>query len=64
LKVESYELENLSYELYDINGSLLQSNEIVGKETVIQTGNLSPAAYYLKVSDDQKEVKTFKIIKN
>jgi len=40
LNVESFELENLSYELYDIKCSLLSSNKIVGKETIIQTGNL------------------------
>jgi hypothetical protein len=64
LKIKDYKLENLTYQLYDVNGSLLQNGEIVLKETIIQTGNLAPAAYYLKVSDDQKEVKTFKIIKN
>lgn len=64
LKVESYKLENLSYQLYDINGNLLQNREIVGKETVIQTGGLLSASYFLRISDKQKEVKTFKIIKN
>ena len=64
LKVANVKLEKLSYQLYDINGSLLGSNEIVGKETIIQTGNLAPAAYYLRISDNQREVKTFKIIKN
>jgi hypothetical protein len=64
LKVANINLERLSYHLYDINGNLLVSNEIVGKETIIQTGNLAPAAYYLRISDNQREVKTFKIIKN
>ena len=64
LKVESYKLDNLSYQLYDVNGSLFHNGEIVSKETVIQTGDLPPAAYYLKIIDNQKEVKTFKIIKN
>jgi hypothetical protein len=63
LKVESYELVNLSYELYDINGGLLQNGEIVGKETVIRTGGLASAAYYLRINDTHKVVKTFKIIK-
>jgi hypothetical protein len=63
LKVENYKSENLTYQLYDVHGSLLQNGEIVLNETIIQTENLAPAVYYLKVSDDQKEVKTFKIIK-
>lgn len=64
LIVESSQLEDLNYQLYDINGCLLQKKEILSKETVIQTGDLPPAAYYLKIIDNQKEVKTFKIIKN
>jgi hypothetical protein len=64
LKIESYTLENLSYQLYDINGNLLQNGEVVDKETVIKTSDLLPAAYFLRIRDNQKEVKTFKIIKN
>jgi hypothetical protein len=64
LTIESYKLENLSYQLYNINGDVLQNGKIVGKETVIQTGDLLPAAYFLQIRDNQKEVKTFKIIKN
>jgi hypothetical protein len=64
LTIESYKLENLSYQLYNINGDVLQNGEIIGKETVIQTGDLLPAAYFLQIRENQKELKTFKIIKN
>ena len=64
LKMEDYKLENLTYQLYDINGSLLQNGEIIDKETVIQTGDLVPAEYYLKVTGSHNELRTFKIIKN
>jgi len=64
LRVENYKLENLVYQLYDSNGSLLQNGEIKNKETVIRTGDLAPAAYYLRISANEKEIKTFKIIKN
>ena len=64
LKLGNYVPENLNYHIYDINGSLLQKGEIVNKETVIQTGDLAPAIYYLRLSENGKEVKTFKIIKN
>jgi hypothetical protein len=37
LKVENYILENLIYQLYDANGSLIQNGKIMGKETVIKT---------------------------
>ena len=64
LKIENYNLENLSYELYDINGKLLQDNKTEGTETIISMANLAPATYFLKVTDNTKEVKVFKIIKN
>jgi hypothetical protein len=64
LDIENYKLKYLSYQLYDMNGSLLQKKDIVSKETVIPTGDLAPAAYYLRIGDNEKEIKTFKIIKN
>ena len=64
LKIENYEVQNLRYQLYDINGSLLQDNKIVGNETNIVISNYVPAVYFLKVSDNNKVIKAFKIIKN
>ncbi|MBN2480759.1 MAG: T9SS type A sorting domain-containing protein [Bacteroidales bacterium] len=64
LKIEDYKPENLTYQLYDVNGSLLQNGEIINNETVIPTGDLVPAEYYLKVTDSHNELIIFKIIKN
>ena len=64
LKIENYEVENLRYQLYDINGSLLQDNKIEGNETNIVMSNYVSATYFLKVTDNNKVVKTFKIIKH
>ena len=64
LKVESYEIENLHYQLFDMNARLVESNKITGIETGINMANLAPSTYFLKVIDGKKEVKTFKIIKN
>jgi len=64
LKVENYETENLSYQLYNINGTLLENKKIEGNETSIVMRNLIQGTYFLKVTDKQKEIKTFKIIKN
>jgi len=64
LKIENYEVQNLRYQLYDINGSLLQDNKIVGNETNIVMSYYMSATYFLKVTDNNKVVKTFKIIKN
>jgi hypothetical protein len=64
LKIENYELRNLRYQLYDINARLLQDNKIVSNKTSIVMQNLKPSMYFLKVTDRNKVVKTFKIIKN
>jgi Secretion system C-terminal sorting domain len=49
--------------LFDINGKLLESRKIKGNETIIVMDNLVSAVYFLKVINNNKEVKTFKIIK-
>jgi opacity protein-like surface antigen len=64
LKVGNYDNSDLSYELLDINGILLENKKIEGIETTIQFENRTPSVYFLKVTDNNKVVKTFKIIKN
>jgi hypothetical protein len=64
LKVENYDNANLTYQLFDISGKLLESKKIEGYQTSIVISNLVPATYFLKVIERNKEVKTFKIIKN
>lgn len=63
LKVESEKLKDLSYNLFDINGKLLETKKIEGSQTTIVTSNLVPATYFVKVIQSNKEVKSFKIIK-
>lgn len=64
LNVENYDNENLSYQLFDISGKLLENKKLTSNETRIDMNNRVPAIYFLKVMDNQIEVKTFKIIKN
>jgi len=64
LEVKEYELSNLHFQLYDMSGKLLQNEKITGNQTSIVMSNLVPATYFVKVIQDNKEVKTFKIIKN
>jgi hypothetical protein len=60
----NHDLSQLSYQLYDMNGKLLQSEKITSNQTSIVMSNLVPANYFVKVIQGNKEVKTFKIIKN
>ena len=64
LIVEDFNNETLSYQLYDINGQIIKRGKILGIETTIMMEFQVPGNYLLIVFDDQKVVKTFKIIKN
>lgn len=64
LKIESFEPENLRYQLYDNDGRVLQNNKVDGNEMSIEMSTYSSGIYFLKVIQDNKLVKTFKIIKN
>ena len=64
LKVENYDIENLYYELYNVKGSILENKKIETNETIINMNGLVPSAYFLKGIQNNKEVKTFKIVKN
>ena len=64
LSIGEFDISNLSYQLYDMNGKLLQNEKITGNQTSIVMSNLVPANYFVKVIQGNKEVKTFKIIKN
>ena len=64
LEVEIPDNENLFFQLYDILGKLLVSKKLIDIKTTIPMSNLAPAIYFLKVTDNETVVKTFKIIKN
>lgn len=64
IKVNSTEQQNLIFELYDINGKLLDTKTIKDQETQIDMKTYPPASYLLKINSEQKEIKVFKIIKN
>jgi hypothetical protein len=64
LEVKDFNVSNLLFQLYDMQGKLLQSEKITGNQTSIVMSNLVPATYFVKVVQGNKEVKTFKIIKN
>jgi hypothetical protein len=55
--------QTLCYQLYDITGKILQSQKIEDDETSISMEGLVSATYFLKISDYNKVIKTFKIIK-
>lgn len=64
LNVGDTKMENLSYQLYDVSGKILEEKKIASADVSISMLHLSNAAYFLKVLSNNKEIKSFKIIKN
>ena len=64
LNVGKAELSTLNFQLFDISGKLIESRKIISSSETIAMENLPTATYFLKVTYNNNEVKTFKIIKN
>lgn len=57
-------IDNLRYELYDMDGRLLATSKMVSNETNIYMKNYASASYFVKVINNKNESKNFKINKN
>lgn len=64
LKITDSALNNLRYTLFDLNGKSILRGIISGPSTQIRMQNLSIGGYLLKVNQQNKSLKTFKIIKH
>lgn len=64
LRIEDDSFSVLSFELYDLQGNLLQSNQLTGNSATIKMEHLSRATYFLRVNNNKSLIKTFQIIKN
>jgi hypothetical protein len=64
LNVGESELAYLNFQLYDLSGKLIESRKIVNTRETIGMQNLQNDIYILKITKKDKEIKTYKIIKN
>lgn len=64
LKADYTGTSTMSLQLYDINGKLLETQKVESTETRIDMSQLAVSTYFLRVIQDEKEIKSFKIIKN
>lgn len=69
LKLQDYNVVNLTYQLFDINGIQILCRKVDGSDNEISLQNYQNGTYFLKViriqsANNQQEIKTFKIIKN
>lgn len=63
LKIEKGEIQNLEFILFDAQGRFLLQKELTGSEQKVSFEQLNPGNYFLKVSKNGMELKTFKIVK-
>jgi hypothetical protein len=64
LDIVDYEISNLTYQLYDIQGKIIQNQQIISPKTNIEMSNLVSSTYIIRVMQKNRELKSFKIIKN
>jgi len=64
LQIHDYNKENLTYQLFDMQGKLLSSEVITSNQTQINMSNLPVATYFMIVMQKNRKIQSFKIIKN
>lgn len=64
LALKDADLTGLSYVMYDLLGRLVNKGTVATSETEIAMKSLPIGVYILRVQQNNKELKTFKIIKN
>ena len=53
----------LHYSLTDVNGRTITNDNIVDEQTSIEMSNLAQGIYFVRVSDGDTAVRTFKVVK-
>ena len=64
LKVDSEKLDNLNFQLIDLQGKVIDNKKLSSTTTSINVESLPKAIYFLNVVKNNQIVKTFKVIKN
>ncbi|MAJ52022.1 MAG: hypothetical protein CMB82_10495 [Flammeovirgaceae bacterium] len=64
LKIDNYKNESLTYQLYDIQGKLLESQSVKTSKTRLDMKDLAEGSYLLSIQEKGTLIKTFRIIKN
>ena len=66
LKVDastSFGIQSMYYQLYDMNGKLLQNKRLRENEVQIDMSNYVSSIYFIRIIFDRRTIKEFKIIK-
>lgn len=63
LKIEQFDFQNLQYQITDFQGKQLITAIVQNAETAIQLENYATGIYFMTIYSNNKNIKTFKIIK-
>ncbi|MES2396968.1 MAG: T9SS type A sorting domain-containing protein [Bacteroidota bacterium] len=64
LTVHSANTQNMAYTIFNIEGKLIEKQEVDSSQTTIAMKDLANGIYFIKVLRENTEVKIFKVIKN
>lgn len=64
LSLLNHNLTQLQYAVFDVNGKLISKGKVEKETTLINLKNFAVGVYFLKVNQQNKQLKVFKIIKN
>lgn len=64
LSLENAEMKGMSYTLIDVMGKIITQHKLNNRQTSISMKELDSGIYFIKVLNNNREVKIFKIIKN
>lgn len=64
LQIKDIDLNEMKYELFDMNGRLVAKNVIVSANTTLQLNDFQAAMYVLNIIQSGQVIKSFKVIKN
>ncbi len=64
IKIGAEDFDGIWYELYDLKGMKLEQKRIDSNIAHVSLRELNPSVYFLRIIQNNKVLKTFKVIKN
>ena len=64
IEVKTDKQRDLLLSLFDLNGRLILQKKMTGSKQTIKMQNYKPATYILKVTEGNKEINTYQIVKH
>lgn len=64
LNIDDYKNEKLKYYIFDEQGKIINSDDIQNWQTTIDMSRINMGVYFIEIKQDEKKLKSFKVIKN